>query len=191
MFRNYDTDIIGLSPFCYFIAALKTGKYISANKEAAYAVQSQEWTMNWKAIAAAALFAGVAFGSVVAADGTHDSRVALMKKVGGAAGALGGIAKGDKPYDADVVKAALTTIAETAKVFPEQFGPNSDKADTEVNAKLWDNMDDFKAKAAKLSSNAEMALAQLPADAAGVGAALKTLGADCGACHQAYRVLKN
>lgn len=146
--------------------------------------------MNWKAIATAVVLAGVAFGSVVAADGTHDSRVALMKKNGAAAGSLGAIAKGDKPYDADVVKTALTTIAETAKVFPDQFGSDSDKTDQEVNPKLWDNMDDFKAKAAKLSTDAEMALAQLPADQAGVGATLKTLGADCGACHQAYRILK-
>jgi cytochrome c556 len=146
--------------------------------------------MNWKAIATAVVLAGVAFGSVIAADGTHDSRVALMKKNGAAAGSLGAIAKGDKPYDADVVKTALTTIAETAKVFPDQFGPDSDKTDQEVNPKLWDNMDDFKAKAAKLSTDAEMALAQLPADQAGVGATLKTLGGDCGACHQAYRILK-
>lgn len=146
--------------------------------------------MNWKAIATAVVLAGVAFGSVVAADGTHDSRVALMKKNGAAAGSLGAIAKGDKPYDADVVKTALTTIAETAKVFPDQFGPDSDKTDQEVNPKLWDNMDDFKAKAAKLSTDAEMALAQLPADQAGVGATLRTLGGDCGACHQAYRILK-
>jgi cytochrome c556 len=146
--------------------------------------------MNWKAIATAVVLAGVAFGSVIAADGTHDSRVALMKKNGAAAGSLGAIAKGDKPYDADVVKTALTTIAETGKVFPDQFGPDSDKTDQEVNPKLWDNMDDFKAKAAKLSTDAEMALAQLPADQAGVGATLKTLGGDCGACHQAYRILK-
>ncbi|MDE1992355.1 MAG: cytochrome c [Rhizobiaceae bacterium] len=147
--------------------------------------------MNWKAILAATVLAGVACGSVVAADGTHDSRIAMMKKIGGAAGALGAIAKGDKPYDADAVKAALTTIAETAKAFPDQFNPDSDKTDAEVNPKIWDNLDDFKAKAAKLSGDAETALAQLPADKAGVGAALKTLGADCGACHQAYRITKN
>ncbi|KAA0699856.1 cytochrome C556 [Neorhizobium sp. P12A] len=147
--------------------------------------------MNWKAIVAATVFAGVAFGSVVAADGTHDSRIAMMKKIGGAAGTLGAVAKGTKPYDADAVKAALTTIAETAKAFPDQFGPNSDKTDPEVNPKLWDNIDDFKAKAAKLSTDAETALATLPADQAGVGEALKTLGADCGACHQAYRITKN
>jgi cytochrome c556 len=147
--------------------------------------------MKWRAIVAATVLAGVAFGSVVAADGTHDSRVAMMKKIGGAAGALGAIAKGDKPYDADAVKAALTTIAETAKAFPDQFGPNSDKSDAEVNPKLWDNLDDFKAKATKLSTDAETALAQLPADQAGVGAALKSLGANCGACHQAYRIKKD
>lgn len=147
--------------------------------------------MTWKAIAAAAVMAGVAFGSVIAADGTHDSRIAMMKKIGGAAGSLAAIAKGSKPYDADAVKTALTTIAETAKAFPDQFGPNSDKTDKEVNPKIWDNFDDFKSKAAKLSSDAETAMATLPADQAGVGATLKTLGADCGACHQAYRVSKD
>lgn len=147
--------------------------------------------MNWKTIAAAAAFAGVALCSAFAAEGTHDARIAIMKKVGGAAGALAGIAKGEKPYDADAVKAALTTIAEMAKAFPEQFGPDSDKTDAEVNPKVWDNMDDFKAKAAKLSGNAETALAGLPADPAAVGALLKTLGADCGACHQDYRIKKN
>ncbi|MFT4183715.1 MAG: cytochrome c [Rhizobium sp.] len=147
--------------------------------------------MRWRVIVAATALAGVAFGSVVAADGTHDSRIALMKKVGGAAGALGAIAKGDKPYDAEVVKASLTTIAETAKAFPNQFNPDSDKTDPEVNPKIWDNLDDFKAKAAKLSTDAETALAQLPADQAGVGATLKTLGGSCGACHQAYRIKKD
>lgn len=147
--------------------------------------------MKWKAIVAATALAGIALGSVVAADGTHDSRIGMMKKIGGAAGALGAIAKGDKPYDADIVKASLTTIAETAKAFPDEFGPQSDKTDAEVNPKVWDNLDDFKAKAAKLSTDAETALAQLPADKAGVGGALKTLGGSCSACHQAYRIKKD
>jgi cytochrome c556 len=147
--------------------------------------------MKWKAIVMATALAGVALGSVVAADGTHDSRIGMMKKIGGATGALGAIAKGDKPYDADIVKASLATIAETAKAFPDQFNPQSDKTDAEVNPKIWDNLDDFKAHATKLSTDAETALAQLPADKAGVGATLKTLGGSCGACHQAYRIKKD
>ncbi|MBB6483117.1 cytochrome c [Rhizobium lusitanum] len=147
--------------------------------------------MKWKAIVAAAALASIALGSVVAADGTHDSRIGMMKKIGGAAGALGAIAKGDKPYDADIVKASLATIAETAKAFPEQFNPQSDKGDAEVNPKIWENLDDFKAKATKLSADAETALAQLPADKTDVGSTLKALGGACGACHQAYRVKKD
>ena len=147
--------------------------------------------MSRKKIISAIVLLGVFWSPAGAADGTHDSRIAMMKKIGGAAGGLAGIAKGAKPYDADAVKTALTTIAETAKAFPDEFGPNSDKADAEVNPKLWDNIDDFKAKAAKLSSDAETALATLPSDQAGVGDTLKTLSANCGECHQAYRVSKD
>ncbi|MGO7588150.1 c-type cytochrome [Rhizobium leguminosarum] len=144
--------------------------------------------MNWKAVAAAAAMAGIALGSVTAADGTHDSRIALMKQIGGSAGALAAIAKGTKPYDAEAVKAALTTIAATAKVFPDQFKPGTETGDEEASPKIWENMDDFKARATKLSTDAETALAQLPADAAAVGATVNTLGANCGGCHKAYRI---
>ncbi|MGR9169157.1 cytochrome c [Rhizobium sp. KDH_Rht_773_N] len=144
--------------------------------------------MNWKTVAAAVAFAGIAIGSAMAADGTHEAREALMKKIGGAAGSLGAIAKGTKPYDAEAVKVALTTIAETAKVFPDQFKPGTETGDKAASPKIWENMDDFKARAAKLSADAETVLAQLPADAAGVGAALNTVGGNCGGCHQLYRV---
>jgi cytochrome c556 len=149
--------------------------------------------MRLKAIAAAVLVVGMGVTSVYAAgEGTHDTRVAMMKKIGGATGALAGIAKGDKPYDAEAIKAALTTISETAKVFPDQFKPGTENAsaDSEASPKIWENMDDFKARSLKLGSDADMILAQLPADAAGVGAGLKTLGANCGGCHQNYRVKK-
>ncbi|MGX9991260.1 c-type cytochrome [Rhizobium sp. Z1P35] len=144
--------------------------------------------MNWKAIAAAVAMAGMAFGSVTAADGTHDLRIALMKQIGGSAGALADIAKGTKPYDAEAVKAALTKIAATAKVFPDQFKPGTETGDKEASPKIWENMDDFKARAAKLSTDAETALAQLPADPAAVGATINTLGANCAGCHKAYRI---
>ncbi|MBB3965558.1 c-type cytochrome [Rhizobium metallidurans] len=148
--------------------------------------------MRIKSIVAAVLVAGMGVTTVYAADGTHDARVAMMKKIGGATGALAGVAKGEKPYDAEAVKAALATISETAKAFPDQFkaGTENASADSEASPKIWENMDDFKARAAKLGSDADMLLAQLPADAAGVGAGLKTLGASCSGCHQNYRVKK-
>jgi cytochrome c556 len=146
--------------------------------------------MTFKTILAATMIAGMAFGSVMAADdGTHEAREGMMKKIGGAAGALAGIAKGAKPYDAAAVKTALTTIAETAKLFPDQFKPGTDKSpDKLASPKIWENMADFKARAEKLSGDAQMALATLPADPAAVGAALKTIGGNCGGCHEAYRL---
>lgn len=144
--------------------------------------------MRFRLIATAALAAALGIGTAFAA-GTKDEREAVMKKIGGAMGQLAAITKDEKPYDAAVVKAALKTIADNAKIFPDQFPPGSEKnADKAASPKIWENMDDFKAKSAKLSTDAEALLAKLPADKAGVGAAMKALGADCGACHQAYRL---
>lgn len=143
--------------------------------------------MNVKLIATAALLAALGV-STAFATGTKDEREAIMKKIGGATGAIAAIAKGEKPYDADVLKTALSTISENAKIFPDQFPAGSETGDKAASPKIWENMDDFKAKAAKLSTDADAILAALPADAAGVGAAMKTLGANCGGCHQAYRL---
>jgi cytochrome c556 len=127
---------------------------------------------------------------VVSAAGMGEPREAAMKKIGGAMGGLAAIAKGEKPYDAETVKSSLTTISETIKVFPTHFPPGSEKDSDEASPKIWENMDDFKAHAAKLGTDAETLIAQLPADQAGVGAAMGMLGKDCGACHQNYRLKK-
>ncbi|WEX79123.1 cytochrome c [Sinorhizobium numidicum] len=147
--------------------------------------------MKIRAFMLAAVLAGVGVTAVTAADEPQAVRQQLMKKVGAAAGALSGIAKGEKPYDADIVKASLATISETVKIFPNHFPEGSETGmETEASPKIWENMGDFKAKAAKLGSDAEKLLAELPADQAGVGAALGVLGKDCGSCHETYRLKK-
>jgi cytochrome c556 len=144
--------------------------------------------MKFKAIAAALLVAGMGAASVFAQEGTHEAREAMMKKIGGSVGALSAIAKAQKPYDAEAVKAALTTISQTAKAFPDQFKPGTENVDSAASPKIWENMEDFKARSEKLGTDADTLLAQLPADSAGVGDAVKTLGSNCGGCHQAYRL---
>lgn len=100
--------------------------------------------------------------------------------------------QGEKAYDAEIVKASLATISETVKVFPNHFPAGSETGmETEASPKIWENMEDFKEKAAKLGGDAEKILAQLPADQAGVGAALGILGKDCSSCHETYRLKKN
>jgi cytochrome c556 len=147
--------------------------------------------MKMRAFVLAAVLAGLGVTAVTAADEPQAVRQQLMKKVGAAAGALNGIAKGEKPYDAEIVKASLATISETVKIFPDHFPAGSEIGmETEANPKIWDNMEDFKAKAAKLGSDADRLLAELPADQAGVGAALGVLGKDCSSCHETYRLKK-
>ena len=118
-------------------------------------------------------------------------RQGLMKGVGQSTGALVAIAKGEKPYDSAVVKASLETISKNVKAFPDQFPAGSETGmESEASPKIWDNMDDFKAKAAKLGTDVDATLAQLPADQAAVGAALGVIGKNCGGCHETYRLKK-
>lgn len=144
-----------------------------------------------KRILAVAALCLIGATAVVSAENQHDSREAAMKKVGGAMGGLAAIAKGEKDYDAEVIKTSLTTIKETITVFPTYFPPGSEKDDEVASPKIWENKADFEAKAAQLGKDADTLLAQLPADKAAVGAAMGTLGKNCGACHEAYRLKKN
>ncbi|MCQ4634196.1 cytochrome c [Shinella sp. CPCC 100929] len=147
--------------------------------------------MKFRTLAAAAVLAAIGAGAVIAADEPQVVRQGMMKSVGGAMGALAGIAKGEKPYDAEIVKASLTTISEVGKAFPDQFPAGSETGhETEASPKIWEAMDDFKAKSLKLGTDADTVLASMPADQAGVGAALGTIGPNCGGCHEVYRVKK-
>jgi cytochrome c556 len=145
--------------------------------------------MRFSRIAAASLIIVLGVTTAVAADeGTKPAREAMMKTIGSSVGVMAAMAKGDKPYDAETVKSALMKISETAKAFPDQFKPGSDKTDKAASPKIWENAADFKAHADKLSADADIIVSQMPADPAALGTSLKVLGADCSACHQAYRL---
>ena len=144
--------------------------------------------MKLKTIAAAMLFGCLCAGAVYAA-GEVEKREGMMKQIGGSMGALAAISKGQKPFDAEAVKAAVTTISTNAKAFPEQFPAGTETGSAAAPA-ILENFEDFKAKAAKLGTDADTVLANLPTDQAGVTTAMQTLGADCGTCHQTYRLKK-
>ncbi|MBP2547589.1 cytochrome c556 [Neorhizobium galegae] len=145
--------------------------------------------MNLKRVSTAVMALCLGAGMAFAAGEPQAERQALMKKIGGSMGELGAIAKGQKPYDAATVKTAVSTISASAKDFPNHFPAGSETGmDTAASPAIWQNMADFKAKAMKLSTDADTVLASMPTDQASVGQALQTLGADCGTCHQAYRL---
>ncbi len=139
------------------------------------------------AVAAAAV---LAFGAAAFANETTEMREKLMKQAGGGMGVIGAMAKGEKPFDQSAVKAALMAIADTGHKFPDYFGDDTKDLGDEARPAIWENMDDFKARAAKLAADAETQLAQLPSDAAGLGAVLGAIGPNCGGCHEKYRLKK-
>ncbi|CDZ45156.1 MULTISPECIES: c-type cytochrome [Neorhizobium] len=145
--------------------------------------------MKLKLIAAAAAVLCLGFTAVTAQETPIAKRQALMKGIGGAAGALGGIAKGEKPYDQAAVRTALTTISTNIKAFPDQFPAGSETGDkTKAAPAIWEKNAEFRANAQKLGSDAEALLASMPADQAAVGKALQTLGGSCNTCHQNFRL---
>lgn len=147
--------------------------------------------MKLRTVFIAIAIAGCGMSAVMAAGEPQAVRQGLMKGVGQSVGALVAIAKGEKPYDGAVVMASLETISKNVKAFPDQFPPGSETGmESEASPKIWENMADFKAKAAKLGTDVDATLAQLPADQASVGAALGVIGKNCATCHETYRLKK-
>ena len=120
-------------------------------------------------------------------------RQALMKDMGRAVGSVAKIAKGEQPFDAAAVKAAFATMAADAKkldadtLFPEgtQTG-----GDTEASPKIWEDRPGFKTLIAKYQTDTAAAVAEDPQDLAAFQAQFRTVTANCGSCHQNYRVKK-
>ena len=136
------------------------------------------------ALAFGAGLAGVAF----AADDPIQARKELMKNNGEAAKVAFGMIQGKVPYDADKAAAAMKTLQDDMAVFPTLFPEGSDKGDTAAAPAIWENMEDFKAHAAKLVADAKVAEAAAPDGLDAFKAAAAAVGQDCGGCHELYRL---
>ncbi len=143
-------------------------------------------------MALAVMAVGVGFASLaIAADDPIEARQQLMQNNQDAAKIAFGMAQGQVPFDAEKAKAAMQTIQDDMAEFPTLFPEGTDKGDTSASPAIWQNMEDFKARAAKLASDAKAA--QVAADG-GLDAfktALGAVGGDCGGCHEAYRLKRN
>ncbi|SOB93018.1 cytochrome c556 [Rhodobacter sp. JA431] len=137
--------------------------------------------------------AALVLGTAAYADGmeTVKARHAYFKSLGGAMKAMSGVAKS---YDAEAAKAEaakLAAILETdaGPLFAPGTSADDFPGESEAKASIWENMDDFGAKAKAMHvAGAELIAAADTGEAAAFGAALKTLGGTCKACHDDYRV---
>jgi cytochrome c556 len=136
------------------------------------------------AFSAIALVSGAAFADPIA------DRKALMKERGGLVGQLAPIAKGEKPFDAAAVLAALQGLAANGDKFNVEalFPAGSDKGDTKASPKIWEDMAGFKAAEAKFEADVDAAIAAAPQDLDTFKAQFGAIASNCGACHQTYRL---
>lgn len=144
--------------------------------------------MRWKvlmaAVGAAVLFSGIA----VSQEDPIAARKALMKANDAAARTGFGMMMGKVPFDAAAAAEAMNKIADDMAIFPTLFPEGSDTGDTKASPEIWANMDDFKARAEKLATDAKAAA---EAAAGGLDAfkpAMGAVGQDCQGCHQVYRL---
>lgn len=131
-------------------------------------------------------------GTAAMADPIAD-RQALMKSDGKAAGVLAPMVKGEKPFDAEAVMAALKTLDENAhkldvaKLFP---AGSETGGDTTASPKIWQDTPEFQAKVEKFKVDTAAAVAAAPRDVDALKKQFGAIGSNCGGCHESFRIKK-
>ncbi|WP_298495556.1 cytochrome c [uncultured Maritimibacter sp.] len=139
-----------------------------------------------KLILAAATMTAIGAAYVHAQADVIETRQATMKTIGGGMKVLSDMAKGATTFDADAANVALASMAEAAATIPTVFEAEvTEGAKTDASTAIWENWDDFVAKAEALQTAASGASVS---DEASLGAAVGAVGATCGTCHKAYKL---
>jgi len=140
-------------------------------------------------LAGAAL--AIAITATIAQEDPIKARKALMKENGDQAKIGAGMAKGEQPFDLAKAKAIFAQYADAAGKMPGLFPDNSKTGgDTEALPKIWESMDDFKAKFVKFGQDAKDAEGSVK-DLDSFKAAFTAVGKNCGGCHETYRLKKS
>jgi len=129
-----------------------------------------------------AIGAGAAFAQSAAID----QRKAQMKEMGGAAGAISKMLKGEEAFDLAKAKTGFGTIAKNAKSGPTLYPADSKAGDTKALPAIWDNKAKFDGLFAKLEADATTALGAIKDEATFKAEAGKVF-ANCGSCHNDFR----
>lgn len=133
-----------------------------------------------------ATFLAFGAGAVLAQSGVIDQRKAAMKAMGGAAGSISKMMKGEEAFDLAKVKTGLETFAKSAKASVALYPADSKDGDTKALPAIWENKAKFDGIFAKLEADANAALAAIKDEASFKAEAGKVF-ASCGACHNDFR----
>ena len=134
----------------------------------------------------------VALAGVAASADPIADREALMKSIGQALGQLAPMAKGEKPFDAAQVQAALATLNERVQTLDVAvlFPPGSTRATVRGVAQDLGGQGGVPGQSRQVKTAAAAAAAAPPHDVAALQAQMGAIGKNCGGCHEIFRVKK-
>jgi cytochrome c556 len=139
---------------------------------------------------------GLAVSVATAQQNPVAARKQLMKDNGDQAKIGAAMIKGETPFDLAKADKIFATFEDTAVKTPALFQENSiDEATADdpytASPEIWENMEDFKARLAKLGSDAKAAKSSVK-NLDTFKAAFGNIGKnDCGGCHEKYRIKKS
>ena len=141
------------------------------------------------ALAIVAIVVGVA--ALTAQSDPIAARQALMK-TNGREGKIGSdMIRGKIPFDLAKAREMFAAFLDAANKMPNLFPENSKTGgDTSAAPEIWLNMDDFKARFAKLAADSKAALETVK-DRESFTAAYRNVNQTCDGCHEHYRVKKS
>lgn len=143
----------------------------------------------FKAIILSTIFAA---SLAIAGSDPIKARQHLMEETRDAAKAIGGMLKGEQPFDADMAMTALETWKKTATEAGDLFPEGSETGhDTEAKSTIWSDRAGFDEKMQVFNTKVDEAIAASPDSLEALKAAAGPIFKSCKGCHDGYRVEKD
>ena len=121
-----------------------------------------------------------------------DTRQSVFKLLRYNLGTISGMARGTVEFDAAIAERNARRIADLAPMIPELFTAMDTRAydvETEALPVIWEQFDLFQQRAQALVDGAnEFAEVAAGGDRMATLGAIRALGANCGNCHETFRV---
>lgn len=125
--------------------------------------------------------------AAIAQSDVVKQRQDLMKQMGAQTRPIGGMLRGQEPFDLAKVQAGLKVFAENSHKVASLFPENSKNVgDTEALPSVWENKVKFEAHLTKFHQDAQTALVSIK-DEASFKAEMPKVLQNCGACHNDFR----
>jgi len=127
--------------------------------------------------------------SVSAGDSVQEQRHDLMEEARDAAKTIGGMLKGEQPFDAEAAMASFEDWARVAATAGDLFPEGSETGyGTEARETVWTDREGFNKSMMEFSQAANAAIEAAPQDVEALKAAAGPVFKTCKGCHEGYRV---